>query len=123
MATDPSDFCSNPKCGGAADACGCPHDHNQQDLMFCPHCAGQWYRPHGSTVTRCLHPQCGRDGSTVARRAPYAPTRAADGQLIDDEPDDGGCHAEFIDGSWTNCGCPDCEDREALDRDENGELP
>ncbi|MGW7355140.1 hypothetical protein ACWGI0_00215 [Streptomyces sp. NPDC054802] len=25
------------------------------------------------------------------------------------------CAAEFIDGSWTNCGCDDCEAREDLD--------
>lgn len=121
MATDPSDFCT---CGGPADACGCPADINTQDLMFCPHCAGQWRRRHGDTSTRCLHPHCRRDGSTVARRASYAPTHTADGQLIDPgEPaGTGECFAEFIDGSWTNCGCPDCEDREALDREENGDL-
>ncbi|WP_327655733.1 hypothetical protein [Streptomyces sp. NBC_00483] len=27
--------------------------------------------------------------------------------------DDGECMAEFIDGSWTDCGCVDCEEREA----------
>lgn len=31
--------------------------------------------------------------------------------------DDGDCFAELIDGSWTYCGCPDCEQREA---DESG---
>lgn len=29
--------------------------------------------------------------------------------------EDGDCFAEFIDGSWTYCGCPDCEQREADD--------
>ncbi|MER6197990.1 hypothetical protein ABT234_11580 [Streptomyces sp. NPDC001586] len=27
--------------------------------------------------------------------------------------DDDECHAEFIDGSWTGCGCEDCELRDA----------
>ncbi|MFF7365844.1 hypothetical protein [Streptomyces sp. NPDC008125] len=27
--------------------------------------------------------------------------------------DDDECAAEFIDGSWTDCGCPECEDRAA----------
>lgn len=116
MATDPSDFCSNPNCGGTADACGCPADHNTQDLMRCPHCDGMWYRPHGSTSTTCLHPKCGRDGSTVARPARYAPTRDENGQPLERaEPDDGECHAEFIDGSWTSCGCLECEARDALE--------
>ncbi|MVO87897.1 hypothetical protein GPA10_24850 [Streptomyces sp. p1417] len=35
-----------------------------------------------------------------------------------DEDGDGDCHAEFIDGSWTYCGCPDCEQREADDAEE-----
>lgn len=30
--------------------------------------------------------------------------------MTDDE-----CFAEFIDGSWTYCGCEDCNDREAED--------
>ncbi|MGW5736959.1 MULTISPECIES: hypothetical protein [Streptomyces] len=34
---------------------------------------------------------------------------------------DGDCFAEFIDGSWTNCGCPDCEQREADDDAEYGQ--
>lgn len=25
--------------------------------------------------------------------------------------DEGECFAEFIDGSWTFCGCPDCDQR------------
>lgn len=32
------------------------------------------------------------------------------------------CHAEFIDGSWTNCGCPDCEDRETEEREAEAEY-
>lgn len=45
--------------------------------------------------------------------------RAEEGRLAEREasaacgPDDGECHAEFIDGSWTNCGCEECEDRDA----------
>ncbi len=27
--------------------------------------------------------------------------------------DEGGCFAELIDGSWTDCGCEDCAEREA----------
>ncbi|MFI7274203.1 hypothetical protein [Streptomyces sp. NPDC049879] len=30
--------------------------------------------------------------------------------------DDFECHAEFIDGSWTYCGCPDCDQREYDDQ-------
>ena len=26
--------------------------------------------------------------------------------------DDDGCFAEFIDGTWTYCGCPDCDQSE-----------
>lgn len=33
----------------------------------------------------------------------------------DGAEDDGECMAEFIDGSWTYCGCQDCEQREADD--------
>ncbi|GHA01241.1 hypothetical protein ACFOOM_12305 [Streptomyces echinoruber] len=84
MAFDPSDYCSNPKCGGAAGACGCPADHNTQDLMRCPHCGGQWWRAHSAPSTTCLHTQCGRDGSVVVRPARYAPTHDKDGNLLDD---------------------------------------
>lgn len=40
---------------------------------------------------------------------------AAEEQARNAEPDtaDGECGAEFIDGSWTDCGCLDCEQREA----------
>jgi hypothetical protein len=31
------------------------------------------------------------------------------------------CYAEFIDGSWTNCGCDDCEQR-AADEDQDEAL-
>jgi len=89
MATDPSDYCSNPKCGGTADACGCPHDHNTQDLMRCPHCGGQWWRSHGDASTACGHRGCRREGSIVLRAAIYAPTRDEDGNAIQaGEPDD-----------------------------------
>ncbi|WP_289008521.1 hypothetical protein [uncultured Thermomonospora sp.] len=36
--------------------------------------------------------------------------------------DDRECQAEFIDGSWTYCGCPECEDREADDHDRDVEF-
>ncbi|MFF2651498.1 hypothetical protein [Streptomyces sp. NPDC058045] len=26
-----------------------------------------------------------------------------------DDGDDGECHGEFIDGTWTDCDCPECE--------------
>ncbi|MFF9898469.1 hypothetical protein [Streptomyces longispororuber] len=32
------------------------------------------------------------------------------------------CGAEFIDGSWTYCGCPDCEQREADDAEFDAEF-
>lgn len=28
------------------------------------------------------------------------------------DPMDEECYAELIDGSWTYCGCPDCDQRE-----------
>lgn len=45
--------------------------------------------------------------------------------LAANAPEDGGdeeCYAEFIDGSFTDCGCVDCEDRVALEAEEAGEL-
>lgn len=36
--------------------------------------------------------------------------------------DDEECHAEFIDGSFTDCGCADCEDRVGLEAEEAGNL-
>lgn len=33
----------------------------------------------------------------------------------DPAEDDDECHAEFIDGSWTYCGCPECKQRETDD--------
>ena len=119
MAFDPTDYCSNPKCGGTADACGCPSDHNTQSRMRCPHCSGSWWRAYGDPSTRCPHPGCGRDGSQVERPAAYAPTRDENGQDLPEptaNPDDD-CAAEFIDGTWTNCGCDDCRQR-AADEDE-----
>jgi|GEM_PF-2453188 len=38
------------------------------------------------------------------------------------EQEDGDCHAEFVDGDWTHCGCEECDDREADDRREAEEL-
>lgn len=35
----------------------------------------------------------------------------ADDELGDD------CFAEFVDGSWDYCGCRDCNEREARDRE------
>ncbi|MET9952364.1 hypothetical protein ABZ135_12555 [Streptomyces sp. NPDC006339] len=116
MATDPSDFCTNALCGGARDACGCPHDINTQALMACPSCGGEWWREHGGTSTRCLHRACGKEGSVVRRAPLYAPAVDEAGaplDIPDADPDD--CFAELIDGSWTNCGCPDCEQRETED--------
>ncbi|WP_030387040.1 hypothetical protein [Streptomyces sp. NRRL S-241] len=48
----------------------------------------------------------------VAAEERWAAEEAATGEGSDHEDDDE-CHAEFIDGSWTNCGCPDCETRAA----------
>jgi hypothetical protein len=31
---------------------------------------------------------------------------------MDDDEDEFDCFAEMIDGSYTFCGCPDCNDRE-----------
>lgn len=33
--------------------------------------------------------------------------------------DEGECQAELIDGSWTYCGCPECNDREAADGEQD----
>ncbi|MFB7031741.1 MULTISPECIES: hypothetical protein [unclassified Streptomyces] len=114
MATDPSDFCPNKTCGGHRDACGCPSDLNTQTLMVCLPCGGKWWRPYGSDSTRCLHPDCGQDLSIVSVPAARPPERDENGQPLTtaDEPDEDECHAEFIDGSWTYCGCPECEQRE-----------
>ncbi|BAU83316.1 hypothetical protein SLA_2389 [Streptomyces laurentii] len=114
MATDPSDFCPNQRCGGPRDACGCPADLGTQALMVCLLCGGKWRRPYNSASVRCPHPGCGRDLSVVSVPAAYPPERGEDGELLDaaDAGDEDECHAELIDGSWTNCGCPDCEDRE-----------
>ncbi|MFC8276286.1 hypothetical protein ACFUJR_27895 [Streptomyces sp. NPDC057271] len=115
MATHADDFCTNLKCGGHRGACGCPDDIHTQDLMTCPACDGKWWRPYGSTSTRCLHPACSQDGSTVSTPARYRPALDENGQPVDTaEPgDEDDCHAELIDGSWTNCGCDGCEEREA----------
>lgn len=37
-------------------------------------------------------------------------------------PDDGECQAELIDGSYTYCGCEDCQEREYLDREADIEM-
>ncbi|MGP3686494.1 hypothetical protein ACTVZO_17610 [Streptomyces sp. IBSNAI002] len=44
------------------------------------------------------------DEERAAERERLSPAALEDGD---------GCHAEFIDGSWTDCGCEDCADREA----------
>ncbi|WP_267888450.1 hypothetical protein [Streptomyces sp. SBT349] len=36
--------------------------------------------------------------------------------------DDFECEAEFIDGSYTYCGCPDCDQRAYEDRERDIEL-
>lgn len=43
--------------------------------------------------------------------------RRAEQDAAEPEPEDDGedCHAEFIDGSYTYCGCEDCEQRETRD--------
>ncbi|MFE9737310.1 hypothetical protein [Streptomyces sp. NPDC006477] len=117
MATDPADFCPNPKCGGTRNACGCPSDLNTQSLMVCLPCGGRWWRAYDSTSARCPHPGCGQELSLVDVPAAYRPERDVDGQPLanDDQGDADECHAELIDGSWTNCGCPDCEQREEDD--------
>jgi hypothetical protein len=85
MAFDPSDYCSNPQCGGPADGCGCPVDHNTMDKMRCPDCGGHWWRSHGDASTTCLHPRCRRDGSVVVRAAKYAPGYDLDGNRLPGE--------------------------------------
>ncbi|WP_264086272.1 hypothetical protein [Streptomyces marincola] len=32
------------------------------------------------------------------------------------------CYAEFIDGSWTYCGCEECDQREYEDRESDIEM-
>ncbi|MFD6421736.1 hypothetical protein [Streptomyces sp. NPDC060198] len=36
--------------------------------------------------------------------------------------DDDECAAEFIDGSWTYCGCPQCEEQEDRDAEDRAEV-
>lgn len=118
MATDPTDFCPNEQCGGARDACGCPSDLTTQSLMVCLVCGGRWWRPYDSDSFRCPHPGCGQDMSLITIPAARRPERGEDGQPLDtdDGPDGDECHAEFIDGSWTYCGCPECDEREENDK-------
>jgi len=115
MAFDPSDYCSNPKCGGSADACGCPADLNTQDLMRCLGCGGQWWRAHGDTSTTCLHRECRKSVSVVVKPAKYAPAFDADGNPLGsagaDEPTD--CGAVSPD---QECGiCEGCRESTAAD--------
>lgn len=115
MAFDPSDYCSNPKCGGAANACACPADHNTQDLMRCCTCGGQWWRSHGDTSTTCVHPQCRQDGSVVVRAAKYPPAYDEAGNRLETgEPDASeDCGAVSPD---TECGiCEGCQEATAAD--------
>lgn len=39
-----------------------------------------------------------------------------------DSHDGDDCYAELIDGSWTYCGCPDCEGREVEDGEAEAEY-
>ena len=58
-------------------------------------------------------------------RDPADDQPAPQADAADDDPD--GCYAEFIDGSWTYCGCADCNERETNDREadieQHGEYP
>lgn len=63
-----------PFCGDQDAFCGCPDDPNTSDKMHCPHCGGNWSRPHGDPSTTCLHRACRKEGSTVETPAKYAPT-------------------------------------------------
>lgn len=133
MAFDPADYCSNPKCGGAADACGCPADLNTQDRMRCLHCGGSWWREHGVSSTRCPHPGCQQEASVVERPAKYAPSFDEQGEpieTVDDEDEacgEGHCRCYCIGGPGHACGCdcphqddcdcPDCMDHEAYEDD------
>lgn len=117
MSFDPSDYCSNPKCGGTADACGCPADHSTYDLMRCPHCGGQWWRAYGDTSITCLHPQCRQDGSVVIRARLYPPAYDEHGNRLEtSEPDDeADCGAGRPDDE---CGiCEGCQERTSDDID------
>ena len=58
---------------GFDDPCDCPMDVNTMAKMSCPSCGGQWWRGWGETSTRCLHKQCGAEGSVVIREPMYAP--------------------------------------------------
>lgn len=48
--------------------------------------------------------------------------RAAEETTEAPGPDDGECQAEFIDGSYTYCGCEGCREREYLDREADIEM-
>ena len=72
-----------------------------------------------------------RDTALVLRDAECAAAALADALrdlqsavsgLYVPDPDDTECGAEFIDGSWTYCGCTECSDREADDRDRDIEY-
>ncbi|WP_262059702.1 hypothetical protein [Streptomyces sp. STR69] len=127
MAFDPSDYCSNPKCGGTADACGCPADHNTQDKMRCPDCKGEWWRAHGDKSTVCLHPECRQEGSVVVRAAKYPPTYGEDGEPLDSDSPASGEPADCgAVGPDDECGmCDGCRESAAADietQHETGEL-
>ncbi|MEV7422836.1 hypothetical protein [Streptomyces sp. NPDC091212] len=103
MAFDPSDYCRS--CGDPV-ACGCPADTGTQDLMRCLGCGGQWWRPWGSSDTRCAHRGCPSILSLVLRPAQYPPRSATEPDDTADGPEE--CAAELVDGTYTYCGCPDC---------------
>lgn len=54
----------------------------------------------------------------TARDAHLAAEEAAAKAVEPDGDDPDECRAEFIDGSWTYCGCDDCNDREQRDHDD-----
>lgn len=47
---------------------------------------------------------------------------AVSGLYVPDAGDAEGCGAEFIDGSWTYCGCAECDEREADEQDRDIEY-
>lgn len=71
-----------------------------------------------------------RDAALAIRDAECAAAALADalrdlqsavsGLYLPDAGDAEGCAAEFIDGSWTHCGCAECDHREAEDCEAGG---
>lgn len=52
---------------------------------------------------------------TPSEGAADRPAQTERSTLVDDDFE---CAAEFIDGVWTYCCCPDCQDREYADTQE-----